>query len=288
MLNFFKSHKFKIIALVVALLFGMMLYSASGDGINNIPRNLLMMITAPVQSAGAYIADVTGDFFDRFVNYKKTIEENEFLRQENAELNQKLIDYEKIKDENEQFKAGDEIRQAYGNIETTAAFVISRDPEDSYGTFMVDKGSLHGVAVYDPVMTMNGLVGIVIKVGPISSMVRTIYSPDNEVGAIEIYSKELGMLRSDTTLAAEGRVKFEILSEDSTIKEGDMIITAGANGIYPYGIPIGTVESVTTESHGVTKLAIVIPTEDINKVTTVQIVTDFLGQGSKLIDYLGE
>ena len=67
-----------------------------------------------------------------------------------------------------------------------------------------------------------------------------------------------------------------------------MIVTAGASGLYPKGIPIGTVMKVDTESTGITKYAEIQPFEDVSSVTTVQVVTSFLGQGSRLEDYLSD
>lgn len=288
MLEFFKTHKFKIIALVVALLFGMMLYSASSDGLANIPRNLLEMVTTPFQYVGSRISSGISGFVDNIVHYGDVLEENERLKAENAELNQKIIDYEKIKDENEQYKTSYGIKEIYPDFEITSAFVISRDPADRYGSFMIDRGSLHGVDIYDPVITPNGLVGIVTRVGPISARVKTVLSPDSSVGAIEIDSKELGILSGDITLAENGQAKFEILAEETTIEKGDMIITAGASGIYPYGLAIGKVDEVKTASHGVTKYAVISIIEDIDDISTVQVITDFMGQGSALINYLDE
>lgn len=285
MLDFFKTNKFKIITLIIALLFGMMLYSASSDGLANIPRNLLEMVTTPFQKAGAYISDAAGGFFDGIINYKDTIAENERLKAENAELNQKLVDYEKIKDENDQYKTMAGIKEIYSDFTVTMAFVISRDPADRFSSFMIDRGSLHGVKLNDPVMTPSGLVGIVTKVGPISSRVRTTLSPENDVGAIEIVSKELGVLSGDIELASQGLAKLSILSEETSIKEGDMIVTAGASGIYPKGIPIGKVVEVKTEAHGVTKYAKIQPLVDIEEISTVQVIIGFNGQGSELIDF---
>lgn len=286
MLDFFKTHKFKIIAVLIALLFGMMLYTASQDGMENIPKNLLEMVTTPFQKAGAYISDVTGSFFDGVLNYKNTLAENEQLRAENAELNNKLVDYEKLKDENEQYRTMQGLREIYPDFEITMGFVISRDPADRFSSFMIDRGSLHGVSLNDPVITPSGLVGIITQVGPISARVRTILSPENDVSCIEIVSKELGVLSGDAVLSAEGLTKLSILSEETVIKEGDMLVTAGASGIYPKGVPVGKVTLVETESHGVTKYAVIKPTSDIGNVTTVQVITSFNGQGSELIDYM--
>lgn len=288
MSEFFKTHRFKIIAALIAVLFGMMLYSASSDGIRNIPENFLKLITTPFQQAATYIAKSTGNFFDRFVNYQATIEENAALKAENAQLNQKLIDYEKIKDENEQYQTVAGIKSIYPDFEITMASVVSRDPSDRYSSFMIDKGTLHGVALYDPVMTATGLIGIVTKVGPISARVRTILSPEIDVGALEITSKELGVVSGDVSLSGQDLAKLSILSEETVIKPGDMIITAGASGIYPKGLPIGKVVEVKSEAHGITKYATVKPVDSIGEITTVQIITNFNGQGSALIDYLDE
>lgn len=285
MLEFFKSHKFKIIVAVIALLFGMMLYSASGDGVQNIPRNLLEMVTTPVQKATSAVARGVSDFFGIFIGAKDNAEENQRLKSQLAEYNQLRIDYEKLKDENEQLKKIAGIKDLYPDFEMAAASVVSRDPADRYGSFIIDKGALNGIAPDDPVITENGLVGIVTKVGPISARVQTILSPEVEVSVLEITSKEIGVVQGEIKLAQEGRTKMSILSGDTVIKAGDLIITAGASGLYPKGLPVGSVLEVKDESHGVTKYALLEPLEPVDKVDTVTVITSFQGQGSELVDY---
>jgi rod shape-determining protein MreC len=284
--EFFKSKKFKIIIAIIAILFGMMLYSASTDGVSNIPRNLLTMITTPIQKGAAYVADATGRFFDKFLNATNISKENELLKEEISELRQQLIDYEKLKDENEQLKQIAGIKEEYPDFDMTTAFVISRDPSDRYGSFIIDKGTLHGVAVNDPVITNNGLVGIVTEVSQINARVQTILSPEIDVSAYEIKTKELGVVSGEIKLAQEGQCKMSILSEETNIQKGDMIVTAGASGKFPEGLPIGRVDEILTESHGFTVYATLTPIEPIDKVVTVYVIRDFLGQGSDFIDYL--
>ncbi|WMJ21864.1 rod shape-determining protein MreC [Paludicola sp. MB14-C6] len=286
MADFFKSKKFKILIAIVAVLFGMMLYSASSDGVSNIPRNLLTMITTPFQKGTAYVADATGKFFDKFLNASNISKENERLKKELSELNHQLVDYEKMKDENEQLKKVAKIKESHPDMETTTAFVISRDPSDRYSSFIIDKGALQGVAVNDPVITSNGLIGIVTEVSQINARVQTILSPEIDISAYEIGTKELGVISGEIKLAKEGKCKLSILSEQTEIKKGYMIVTAGSSGKFPKGLPIGRVEEVSTESHGFTKYATITPIEPIEKVVTVQVVTKFLGQGSDLLDYI--
>lgn len=285
MLEFFKNNRFKIIIAIVAVLFGMMLYSASTEGVKNIPRNLLSMVTTPMQKAASWVSNGVGGFFDGFVSAKENAEENERLKQELASMRKQLIDYEVLREENEQLKAIVGICEINEELEMTAAFVTSRDPNDSYGSFMIDKGELHGVAEQDPVMTPNGLVGIVTKVSSTSARVQTIFSPQVEVAVRENVSGELGIICGNVELSLRGKAKMSILASDTAIKAGDLIVTAGASGKYPKGLPVGTVEEIFNEAHGITKYAVIQPLEDIEKTDSVIVITDFPGQGSDLPGY---
>lgn len=285
MSDFFKSKKFKALILIVALLFGMMLYTASQEGVSGFPQNLLEVITTPVQKVTAAISNSVGSFFDQFVNSKNNADENKILKEQNAELVEKLIELERLRQENEQLREVAGIKTQNEDFETAVASVVSRDPGDRYGSFIIDKGTLHGISINDPVMTRSGLVGIVSSVGPTSARVKTILSPEIDVSAIEIVSKELGVIQGDIALAQEGQTRLSILSAETNLKEGDLLVTAGASGTYPKNIPIGRVAEVLTEAHGVTKYATIVPLVSVDEVESVVVITDFLGQGSELIDF---
>jgi len=288
LLEFFKTHKFKIIIGIVALLFGMMLYSASADGAENIPRNLLSMVTTPFQKFTSFLSEKTGKVVDVFFHAKDNAEENERLKEQIAELQEKLIDYETVKEENERLKVIGDIKEVNPDYEMASASVISRDPNDRYGSFIIDRGSLHGVELNDPVFTKSGLVGIVTSLGPTSARVRTILSPEISVGVYDITTKELGVLSGDADFAREGKAKLSIMESDTKIEAGSVIVTAGTSGLYPAGIPVGVVEEVRTESHGITKYAVILPTESAEEVLDVIVLTGFLGQGSESVKFDGE
>ncbi len=283
--GFFKSKTFKIILAAAAVMFGMMLYSASNDGIANIPRNLLQMVTTPFQKAGAFLSSTVGGWFDPLVNARENAAENEQLKEQIADLNRQMIDYESLKDENEQLKEAAQIKELNEDFELMPAQVVSRDSADRAGSFIIDRGSLHGIGKNDPVITSAGLVGIVTDVGPVSARVKTVLSPEIDVSAIELKTEQLGVVSGDYTLSQNGRTKLSILSEEVQMEKGGMIITAGSSGLYPKGIAIGEIESIETEAHGITRYAVIKPYVDIESVSTVQVITSFLGQGSRLDDY---
>ena len=76
-----------------------------------------------------------------------------------TDLNEKLIDYEKIKAENDQLKEIADIKEVNPDYDLEPANVISRDASDPFCSFQINKGSLNGIEVGDVVMTSQGLVG---------------------------------------------------------------------------------------------------------------------------------
>ncbi|HIQ59295.1 MAG TPA: rod shape-determining protein MreC [Candidatus Merdivicinus intestinavium] len=280
MREFFKSLRFKIILAVVAVILGGMLYAATTGGLATLPEQLLSYVVYPVQRAAAAVSDRITDFFSVFVDARANYEENIELKAQIDELRRQLVDYEDTKTENERLKEITGLKELNPDIEFQPAGVISRDPEDRFGSFTIDIGYLHGISVRDPVVTGSGLVGYVSKVGPTYANVTTILSPDCNVGAMEITTKDTGNITGTVELAAEGNTKLELLPRDTQVKEGDTIVTAGTSGLFPQNLVIGTVERVELETSGITSYAVIRPASEISEIKNVFVLTDFLGKAS--------
>ena len=280
MREFFKSLRFKIILAVVAVILGGMLYAATTGGLATLPEQILSYVVYPVQRAAAAVSDSITGFFSVFVDAQENYEENQRLKEENAELRRQLVDYEDTKTENERLKEITGLKELNPDIEFQPAGVIARDPEDRFGAFTIDIGYLHGISVRDPVVTGEGLVGYVSKVGPTYAVVTTILSPDCNVGAMEISTKDTGNITGTVELAAEGCTKLELLPRDTLVEEGGTVVTAGTSGLFPKNIVIGTVEKVELETSGITSYAVIRPVSEIDEIKNVFVLTDFLGKGS--------
>jgi rod shape-determining protein MreC len=283
--DFFRSWQFKLIAALAAVLLGVMLYSASCGGEGNIFQNAISFITVPFQKGATYVSDSVTGFFDRYLQSAENYEENQELKETVRELREQLTEYENIKNENEQLRQIVGMTESDNEMTFCPATVISRDTNDAYGSFVIDKGTLDGVSINDPVVSSEGLVGIITAVSPINARVKTILSPDVSVGAYEIQSKELGVCSGDAELAIDGYCKLSILSNETTITKGDLIVTSGSSGIYPRGLTIGTAQDIYQEEHGVTLYAIILPVSEIDDLKNVYVITDFKGKGSVLDGY---
>ena len=280
MREFFKSLRFKIILAVVAVILGGMLYAASTGGLATIPEQLLSYVVYPIQRAAASVSDGISEFLSVFLDARANYEENIALKEQIAEYRKMLVDYEDTKTENERLKEITGLKELNEDFEFQPAGVIARDPDDRFGSFTIDIGTLHGISVRDPVVTGAGLIGYVSKVGPTYAQVTTILSPDCNVGAMEIRTKDTGNITGTVEYAAEGLTKFELLPRETEVQEGDIVVTAGTSGLFPQNLVVGTVEEVALEQSGITRYAVIRPVTEISEVKNVLFLTDFLGKAN--------
>ncbi len=227
MRDFFGSVRFKIIAAVLAVIIGAMLYSASTGGLATIPEKIVSFVVIPAQKASSALSDSITDFFSIFINAKANKKENDTLKQEISDLRKQMVDYENIKTENERLREIVDLKEENPDIQLLDAGIIGRDPSDRFGSFTIDRGTVHGISKWDPVVTGEGLVGYVDSLGPTYAKVVTILSPESNVGAVEIRTKETGNLTGEIELADKGLAKLELLPKTTGIQKGDMIVTAG-------------------------------------------------------------
>ena len=110
--------------------------------------------------------------------------------------------------------------------------------------------------VGDPVITSQGLVGIVTNAYATTSKVTTLLSEDVKVSAVDPACGESGVIVSDITTASAGLLRMSYLGSDTQVKEGDIITTSGAGSTYPKDIIIGVVESVQKSENDISQMCI--------------------------------
>lgn len=274
--QFFKSFKFKVIVCITAFFLGMALYSVTKDGKTTAGSQLIGTVLNPVKSFSNAISDRVALVIDLFVNSEEYVEENRKLREQVADLNNRLIDYEDIKSENE------DLRKFIGIKEENEDFVlsppctiISRVANDPYGTFVIDRGSNDGIKLYDPVVTSEGLVGVITEVANSYATVRTLLHTDLSVGGLCVESRDTGIIEGSLNYAASGQCKMIYLDKNHKIKAGDLIITSGNSGQFPQGYIIGYVTETGIEESGLTAYAVIEPAVNPNKINSVMVITEF-------------
>lgn len=279
MKDFFKSFGFKVLAAIALVLVGVMIYAASTGGMATIPSMISGAILTPLQSAASAVSDGLNSFAGMFSSSTELQKQIDELQVELNDYRNKQVELDALREQNEWLKEYLNIIEQDNDYQFADARVIAIDPADKYDNFTISAGTLSGISVNDPVITPEGLVGVVYETGLNYSKVRSILDPETQVSATVSRTRNNGVTGGTLSLAQEGKLKLGFLSRDGGAEAGDMVITSGMGGIYPAGLLIGEIEEVLPESDGMTLYGVVKPYADLSRLSQVLVITEFSGQG---------
>lgn len=274
----FTSKNFKILMIAVVVLLGVLVYGLNAG--TSVFSNVFGTVSAPLLTAGTNTTKGAKEFLNLDGMSKEELKAlyND-LSEENRKLREQLVDYYTLKDENASYENILSVKKAMPDLQLAAGSVVGRDPNDVFGDFTINCGSLAGVSVGDAVITETGVVGVVEEVYAASSRVRSILSEKTQIGATDKSCKESGVVTSDIQFANSGKVKMLYLTRDTEVQPGSIITTSGAGGVFPGDLLIGRVDSVERSNADSSYYAILTPYVDVTEVTDVFVVTDFDGKG---------
>ena len=276
MKDFFDTWKFKILVAVAVFLVGIMAYAGANGRLTAAPQELLGVILTPFQKAAAVVSGGVGAVWEKYTSIDEVMEQNEQLEAENAELRQQMVDYDRLKAENEAYKALANIQKKNSNATYVSGFVIGRDPLDEFGGFTLDKGTADGVAVNNAVISDRGyLLGMVVEADPTSCKVMTILHPSFNAAGVISRTRENGIITGSADYAADGQCVLTNLDRTTEARKGDQVITTGLGGVFPANLLVGTVQEVVPEQSGKSSSAVILPGADPRTVKHVFIVTEY-------------
>lgn len=251
----------------------------SAMGLTDPIKDAINTVTVPFR----YAASAVSDAFDGFTSYFKAIEdykaENESLKAENDALRAELAEGEAAREENARLREYLEMKEKYSSFKLTEALIIGREGEGHATFFTLNKGKNDGVDVGMAVMVSGGLVGSVCDAGDTWSRVRVVNEASASAGAYVHRSGETGVLSGDIAYKDTGYCTLKYLSENADVEEGDLIYTSGEGSVYPGGIYIGRVKSVTVDGFSRTKTATVEIAVKLDELKYVVVITGYESGG---------
>jgi rod shape-determining protein MreC len=280
MKDFFGSLRFRILAAVLIVVFAFMVRAAQNGAVVPMLSRIVGFFRTPGQRVGAQAAYSVGETVNARVTAPRIAQENQDLREQLAELREQMIDYETYKTENNQLREYLEIKENNPDFHFEPAIVIGRDAADRFYSFTIDKGSKDGISADDPVITSEGLVGIVSSVGLTHAKVVTILDATVQVGVMDIKTREIGATSGNIELSQQEKLRFSYLPRDSAAQPDDIVTTTGIGGIYPRDLIVGVIEQIVPDPQGLSLYAVVRPMADIHTVHDVLVITQFEGQSS--------
>ena len=147
---------------------------------------------------------------------------------------------EELEQQNSQFK------QLLSYIEpeaqsTVPAPIIGRYQDGWWHQVIIGRGSKDGIQPGYVVSGIGGVVGRVVAVTTNSSRVLLLSHPSSRVGAVVTKSRHLGYLQGNDGKTAT----MHFFAKVTNIKPGDVISTSPLSNLYPPGMALGKIVTVT-------------------------------------------
>ena len=118
-------------------------------------------------------------------------------------------------------------------------------------TLLLSAGGRQGVAPFNPVVAPEGLIGMVLSVTPQSSIAMSWAHPEFRVSAFTVGGNALGVVApSAEGRNAEGLLELRGVPYRDSVPLGTLVLSSGLGGVFPKGIPVGTVTGTLREEAG--------------------------------------
>ncbi len=273
-MEFFKNHKKIFIFTMTALSFGIIAVSVVYRTEPTLVENLLGQVFTPAQKA---VNNVAASISEK-VKFLFYMDE---LQKENAELKAEIEELRTVNNrlrlaENENIVLSNllQLDRKYADYPKIGAHIIGKDPGSWYDTFIIDRGTKHGVYKNMVVLAENGLAGKVIEAFGTSAKVISLVDDMSSVSAKSIRSQDIGYVRGDRALMSQNLCRMDLIDLDADLMEGDEIVTSNLSSIYPPGITIGFVKEIRSDVSGLTKYALIEPVVNFKYMETVLVIVD--------------
>ena len=206
----------------------------------------VFVLFSPVQHGIVSFFQTIGGFWKGYFALRDAHKENTAMKQEILSLSQ---ENRLLRNALQHYKNEKEIEAFLGEMYKNVMYarVIGIDASNFFKSVMINRGSLDKVEKNMVVLDKFGnLVGRII--GPIAlkeARVQLITDNDSGVSVFTEKEKVLGILSGD----GKGSCQLEhIVSTDENVSVGENLYTTGYDSIFPPGINVGRITSITPTS----------------------------------------
>jgi rod shape-determining protein MreC len=269
----------RAVAFTALLSVSLILMAVSSNPLVTEFQNAVGFALRPIQGAIHDVAETVAGTFAAVGDIDRLHTDNAALRRDNERLTAENLRAKATEQENEQLTALLQLRNSFA-YETAAAEVIARESSEARRAITISKGTDAGIVVGDVVIAEGGaLVGRVAQVGP--NFANVILISDRSSTVIGL--TETGAAKGDVVGQLGGALIMQNIDSTETVTPGEQVLTAGiqlAGGIrspYPKGLLLGEVTDVKRDANSVVQTAYLQPTANLDKVSYVLVVLDYVG-----------
>ncbi len=268
--------RIKNIIIILGILALLMSFLTNGN--SGFLGNAISFFATPIQKIGHELMGRLNSSWEDVKDLQALQAENEELKKQIDTLRYEKKLLEQEKNELDRLRELYQLDKRYADYPKTGARVIGKNPGNWYETFVIDKGSAHGMKVDMVVTAGNGLVGKIIQVRELDSTVISLIDELSGISAKILRTSDLCTVSGSKSLGQEGMALIEQMAEDTHLIIGDEIVTSHLGKIYPPGILIGTVKDINVNPNKLSKTAVLEPAVDFKHLEEVLVI---IGEGGE-------
>jgi rod shape-determining protein MreC len=254
-------------------------FRESSEGPLHAAQRIGVSVLMPFEVAGERVARPFRDGWAYLSDLFDAKSENDELEAEVEELRERLIAEQIAARENERLREQlDYISGPTfpGDYEPIVARVVGRPSSPYEQEVLIAAGTDAGVRKDAPVVTEDGLVGLVTDVTSNSAKVTLLTDQQSNVSAVVLESNAPGIVRHGPSAST---LILDRVGKDQLVKEGNLVVTAGwraerLESLYPPGIPIGKVKSVGQQDVDLFKRIQIAPLVDFDSLAEVIVLRE--------------
>jgi len=231
------------------------------------PGRIALPLVAPIQEALILSIRYLKDIWRNYFLLVSVSRENENLRKDLGEEIRRNNEMREVALENARLRRLLDFKKALIPPDLPAE-VISNDPSPWFQSVMVDRGSLDGVEKGMPVVVPTGIAGLVIDVSLRYAKVLLVVDQNSAVDALIQKSRARGIIKGHPDSGCS--LQYVLRKHDVAI--GDRVVTSGLDGVFPKGLPIGSVSKVIKRNSGIFQEIAVKPHVDFEGLEEVLIL----------------
>lgn len=261
-----KNKKFLLIIFFITFLLVVFHYI----GILKPVENLIVVIFRPIQEQVYKLTIKIREYHNRWDHYHEMLDEINGLE---AQAMNNLIDRSalKILEEENSFlrQQLDFIAQTNHHIELAQVIGLNNDGHSK--NLIINRGTNNRILEGAPVLVDNVIVGKIFKAEKTFAIVRLVNDQFSQLAVTVLNSeKTVGLVKGEFGLGA----KMEMIPQHEKIVEGDIIITSGLESKIPYGLVLGTVETVEQSDEAIFKTATINLPVNFDKIFMVGVLVE--------------
>jgi rod shape-determining protein MreC len=228
---------------------------------------LVLDAAVPLQKMVALPFDVARDAWSRYVALVDVADRNQALRAQLAALREDNLQLREALVASGRLERIAEMRDDF-EVPMRPAELVGVDASPWFRSVLLDRGQGDGVLSGMPVISEDGLVGLVTATSGRAAKTMTLLDRQSAVDATVQRSRTRGIVRGR---GADG-IGFEFVTRDADVVVGDLVITSGLGGVYPKGLRIGRVSEVSEPGSKLVQTARLEPAVDFGRLEQVFVI----------------